>query len=51
MDVAVLVAVVVGSMANLLATVGFALQPAARTDRVLDRLTEHVLDNDRHTVT
>ncbi|HLF40204.1 MAG TPA: hypothetical protein VI854_01890 [Acidimicrobiia bacterium] len=48
MDAAILVAVVVGFTANLVATVGFSLQLSSRFDRLFEKLEEHVLDRDRH---
>jgi hypothetical protein len=49
MDTAILIAVVVGFSANIVATVGFSLQLNARFDRLFEKLEEHLLDRDQHT--
>ena len=48
MDVAVLVSVVAGFVATLVAVIGGTLQVNARLDKLAERLEGHVLDHGRH---
>jgi uncharacterized membrane protein len=48
MDVAVLVSVVAGFVATLVAVIGGNLQVNARLDKLSERIEGHVLDHGRH---